>query len=82
MLGAKDRGKVAGANVVGELRGREKPGEIVLLGAHLDSWDVGQGAQDDGAGCVIMMEALSILRRAGLRPMRLHGHQFFRDLRR
>jgi Zn-dependent M28 family amino/carboxypeptidase len=70
VLGAKDRGKVPSANVVGELRGREKPGEIVLIGAHLDSWDVGQGAQDDGAGCVIMMEAMSILRRAGLRPRR------------
>jgi Zn-dependent M28 family amino/carboxypeptidase len=70
VLGATDHGKVASANVVGELRGREKPGEIVLLGAHLDSWDVGQGAQDDGAGCVIMMEALSILRRDGLRPRR------------
>jgi Zn-dependent M28 family amino/carboxypeptidase len=70
VLGAKDLGKVPSANVVGELRGRETPREIVLLGAHIDSWDVGQGAQDDGAGCVIMMEALSILRRAGLRPRR------------
>jgi Zn-dependent M28 family amino/carboxypeptidase len=70
VLGAKDGGKVPSANVVGELRGRERPREIVLIGAHLDSWDVGQGAQDDGAGCVIMMEALSILRRAGLRPRR------------
>jgi Zn-dependent M28 family amino/carboxypeptidase len=70
VLGAKDRGKVPSANVLGELVGREKPNEIVLLGAHLDSWDVGQGAQDDGAGCVIMMEAMSILRRAGLRPRR------------
>jgi Zn-dependent M28 family amino/carboxypeptidase len=70
VLGAKDHGKVPSANVLGELRGRERPEEIVLLGAHLDSWDVGQGAHDDGAGCVIMMEAISILRRADRRPRR------------
>jgi carboxypeptidase Q len=58
------------ANVVGELRGRELPDEVVLLGAHLDSWDVGQGAHDDGAGCVIMMQALTTLRRLGLTPRR------------
>jgi DNA topoisomerase VI subunit B len=44
-------------NVVGEIIGREKPNEIVLMGCHLDSWDVGQGAQDDGAGCTAIMEA-------------------------
>ena len=44
-------------NVVAELPGREKPEEIVLLGCHYDSWDVGQGAQDDGAGCLIVWEA-------------------------
>ncbi|MEZ4361804.1 MAG: M20/M25/M40 family metallo-hydrolase [Kofleriaceae bacterium] len=58
------------ANVIGELRGRERPEEIVLLGAHLDSWDVGQGAHDDGAGCVIMMQALTTLRKLGLTPRR------------
>ncbi len=70
VLTAKTGKPVPSANVLGELRGREKPDEIVLIGAHLDSWDVGQGAHDDGAGCVIMMEALSILRRAGLQPRR------------
>lgn len=58
------------ANVLGELRGRERPEEVVLIGAHLDSWDVGQGAHDDGAGCVIMMQALTTLRRLGLTPRR------------
>jgi carboxypeptidase Q len=57
-------------NVIGELRGRELPDEIVLIGAHLDSWDVGQGAHDDGAGCVVMMQALTVLRRLGLTPRR------------
>ncbi|MCW5801270.1 MAG: M20/M25/M40 family metallo-hydrolase [Deltaproteobacteria bacterium] len=58
------------ANVLGELRGRELPDEVVVIGAHLDSWDVGQGAHDDGAGCVTMMQALTVLRRLGLQPRR------------
>jgi carboxypeptidase Q len=58
------------ANVIGELRGTEKPDEIVVIGAHIDSWDVGQGAHDDGAGCVMMMQALTTLRRLGLVPRR------------
>ncbi len=58
------------ANVIGELRGRELPDEIVLIGAHLDSWDVGQGAQDDGAGVVTVMQALTTLRSLGLIPRR------------
>src|SRR5262249_36954191 len=45
------------ANVVGEIAGREKPEEIVVLGAHLDSWDLATGAIDDGAGCGIVIEA-------------------------
>jgi Zn-dependent M28 family amino/carboxypeptidase len=45
------------ANVIGEIRGSEAPDEIVLLGCHLDSWDTGEGAQDDGAGCAIVIEA-------------------------
>ncbi len=58
------------ANVIGELRGRERPDEIVVIGAHLDSWDVGQGAHDDGAGCVQVMQAITILRKLGLVPRR------------
>jgi Zn-dependent M28 family amino/carboxypeptidase len=61
---------VAAPNVIGEIVGRERPEEIVLLGAHLDSWDVGQGAHDDGAGCAIMLEAVGILKRLGLQPRR------------
>ncbi len=57
-------------NVLGELRGRVRPEEIVVIGAHLDSWDVGEGAQDDGAGCAIVMESLATLRRLGLVPRR------------
>lgn len=58
------------ANVLGELRGSERPDEIVVIGAHLDSWDVGQGAHDDGGGCAVMMQTLTVLRRLGLRPKR------------
>jgi carboxypeptidase Q len=58
------------ANVIGELRGREHPEEIVVIGGHIDSWDVGQGAHDDGAGAVTMMQALTTLRTLGLVPRR------------
>jgi len=58
------------ANVIGEIRGRERPNEIVLISAHLDSWDVGQGAQDDGAGVVTVMQTLTTLRSLGLVPRR------------
>jgi len=58
------------ANVIGELRGREKPDEVVVIGGHIDSWDVGQGAHDDGAGAVTMMQALTTIRKLGLAPRR------------
>lgn len=57
-------------NVIAELPGREKPEEIVLVSGHLDSWDVGQGAQDDGVGSVLAMEAAATLKRLGLQPRR------------
>ena len=58
------------ANVVAELTGSEKPDEIVLVGGHFDSWDVGQGAQDDGGGVIIAWEAVRLLKELGLRPRR------------
>jgi len=57
-------------NVLAEVRGREKPDEIVLIGGHLDGWDLGQGAHDDGAGVVQVMEALRLVKSLGLRPRR------------
>jgi len=57
-------------NVIGEIRGRELPEEIVLVGGHLDSWDVGAGASDDGAGCVVTWEALRLMKKLGIRPRR------------
>jgi hypothetical protein len=61
---------VEGANVIGELRGSEKPEEVVVLGGHFDSWDVGQGAHDDGAACVACWRAVSLMLKVGLRPRR------------
>ncbi|MGI9108059.1 MAG: M28 family metallopeptidase [Pyrinomonadaceae bacterium] len=58
------------ANVVAELKGSEKPDEIVLISGHFDSWDVGQGAHDDGGGCIIAWEAVRLLKDLGLRPRR------------
>lgn len=58
------------ANLVAELHGRELPHEIVTIGGHLDSWDVGQGAQDDGVGCLIAWEAARLMIQTGLRPRR------------
>jgi hypothetical protein len=57
-------------NVVGEIRGRELPEEIVLVGGHLDAWDVGQGAVDDGSGCVQSIECARLWKALGLRPRR------------
>jgi carboxypeptidase Q len=58
------------ANLVAEIRGREKPDEIVLLGAHIDSWDVGTGAADDGVGCIVTWETLRLMKKLGLHPRR------------
>ncbi len=58
------------ANVIAEIRGRERPEEIVVMGGHFDSWDVGQGAHDDGAACMAAWQALAIIKRLGLRPRR------------
>ncbi|MBE3109185.1 MAG: M28 family peptidase, partial [Acidobacteria bacterium] len=57
-LTCENLGPVSSANVIGELRGTDLPNEIVLVGGHLDSWDLAVGAHDDGAGCVASVEAL------------------------
>ena len=61
---------VESANVVGELTGTERPQEIIVIGGHLDSWDKGQGAHDDGAGCAHSLEALRLLKELNLKPKR------------
>ena len=67
---AKTLPDVTSYNVLGELGGRERPDEVVVLGGHIDSWDVGQGANDDGGGCIISMEAVRLMKELGLRPRR------------
>ena len=57
-------------NVVGEIRGSEKPEEIVLVGGHFDSWDAGTGASDDGVGCVVTWEAARLMKKLNIRPKR------------
>jgi carboxypeptidase Q len=70
VLTPKFDGEVESANVVGEVPGRDRASEIVLLGAHLDSWDLGTGAVDDAAGCAIVMDAARIISAAGRAPRR------------
>jgi carboxypeptidase Q len=67
---ARTEPDVQSANVIAEIVGRERPYEVVVVGAHLDSWDVGTGASDDGAGCIAAWEAVRILMKLDLRPRR------------
>ena len=82
-------------NVMGEIVGREKPEEIVVIGGHIDSWDVGTGAMDDAGGVVIAWEAVRLMHKLGLRPRRtvrvvgwtneengMRGAQAYRDAHR
>ena len=58
------------ANVMGEIVGTEHPEEVVVLGGHIDSWDVGQGAQDDGSGIMATLEAVNLIKKSGFAPKR------------
>ena len=61
---------VESRNVMAEIVGYEMPEEVIVMGGHIDSWDVGQGAMDDGGGCVAAWAAVKLLQRLGLRPRR------------
>jgi hypothetical protein len=63
-------GPIAVYNVVGEIRGSEKSDEYVVLGAHLDSWDLAQGTTDNGTGTCVVLEAARIVAKSGVRPKR------------
>ncbi|MEZ4238125.1 MAG: M20/M25/M40 family metallo-hydrolase [Myxococcota bacterium] len=67
---ASPAGDVQSANVVGDVRGRSLPDEVVVLGCHIDSWDVGEGAQDDGAGCVQAIGAAALIAKQPVPPRR------------
>jgi carboxypeptidase Q len=58
------------ANVIGEIAGRERPEEIILVGGHFDSWDAAGGASDDGVGCIVTWEAARLMKKVGLQPRR------------
>lgn len=61
---------VTSHNVIGEIKGSEFPNEVIVVGGHLDSWDLGDGSHDDGAGCVQSMEVLQLFKKIGYRPKR------------
>jgi carboxypeptidase Q len=69
-LGARTLAPAVSHNVVAEIRGSEKPDEVIVMGGHIDSWDVGQGAMDDAGGCVAAWEALRLIKQSGVRPKR------------
>jgi len=58
------------ADVIGEIPGKEHPDEVLVMGGHLDSWDVGQGAQDDGASVIACLQAVALMKKLGLEPRR------------
>jgi carboxypeptidase Q len=68
--GGKMLPEVPSNNVIAEWKGSEFPNEIILIGGHLDSWDLAQGAHDDGAGCVQAMDVLNLMKRLNYRPKR------------
>lgn len=70
VMGAQMLPDAPSRNIIAELTGTERPHEVVVLGGHIDSWDVGQGAMDDAGGFVAAWEALNVLRRLGLAPRR------------
>lgn len=67
---AENLPEVESGNAIAELTGRELPEEIVVIGCHIDSWDVGDASVDDGSGCVMAMEAARTLKELGLIPRR------------
>jgi carboxypeptidase Q len=70
VMGARTLPPARSHNVVAEIRGSERPDEIIVMGGHIDSWDVGQGAMDDAGGCVAAWEALRLIKLTGVRPKR------------
>ena len=66
----KQLNDVQSYNVIGELTGTQYPNQIIIVGGHLDSWDLGDGSHDDGAGCVQSMDVLRLLKLTGIKPKR------------
>lgn len=70
---------VTSHNLMGEIRGADQPDEVIVVGGHLDSWDLSPGAHDDGAGCAQAVEALRLIKELGLRPARTIRVVLFMD---
>ncbi len=68
-MNCRDLGEVTQGNVIGVWKGSQHPDQIITLGGHLDSWDIGEGAHDDGAGIVHTIETLRILKAVGYEPL-------------
>src|SRR6202011_3891862 len=64
-------GPIKAANVVAEIRGSEKPDEFVILGAHLDTWELGTGALDNGCNAALVVDALRAIKASGVKPRRI-----------
>ncbi len=69
-MGAQMLPDADSGDVIGEIPGTEHPEEVVVIGGHIDSWDVGQGAQDDGASIMACLQAMSLIHKLGLQPRR------------
>jgi Zn-dependent M28 family amino/carboxypeptidase len=78
-LGCRSLGPATTANVLGQVTGSELPGEVIVLGGHLDAWDLGVGAHDDAAGCVQALEAVRLIHALGLTPRRTIRAVMFMD---
>jgi hypothetical protein len=69
-MSARTEADADSADVIGEIPGREHPEEVVVIGGHIDSWDVGQGAQDDGGSIMACLQALAIMKKLNIQPRR------------
>ena len=69
-MAARQEPDADSGDVIGEIPGREHPEEVVVIGGHIDSWDVGQGAQDDGAAIIASLQALALMKKLDLQPRR------------
>ena len=70
---------VTSYNVIGEIKGSEYPEQIITVGGHLDAWDTGEGAHDDGAGCMQSLEVLRLFQKSGIKPKRTIRAVMFMD---
>lgn len=76
-MNCEKRDSVTSYNLIAEIKGESKPEEVIVIGGHIDSWDLGTGAHDDGAGCVHSLESVWLLKKLGLLPKRTIRVVFF-----